>query len=389
MVKPHQRKDGRWYASIYIGKNIFNKNQYKYIYGKDFYDCQKNIIDFLYKKENNLITTIKDEQINIKDKTFIEAYEDYLNEKVKNNKIRVRTKEDYMGCVNKNLSDIKNIKIKNLNLEMFKIMIEKIKIKEGSKLVNRVFKVINPFMDKLSKTKKIEYNFLNEIMLPKITVKKHAKCDDSTLETIIELLKKEPNREYLYEIILIGACCGTRISETLAIDYYKSFDFEKKILKIYQQQVKEKGKGYIIEETTKSENGKRYIPLLDIFIKEIKILYEKQELYFKINNIQKDPNYSTLLLLNNKGKMITENTAHRHFKQFIDKYKDANNISSEITFHSFRRYFATWLMKNGISDKVAKEFMGHSNIEMTQYYQDDDMEFNLKEFNKAQLNINI
>lgn len=388
MVKPHQRKDGRWYASIYLGKDIFNKNKYKQIYGSDYYDCQKNIIDFLYKKENNLLNKPAKE-INIKDKEFSVAFEEFVDEKVNNKKLTLRTKEDYMGCINKNLKDIAKIKIKDLNLEMFKILIEKVKKKQGDKLVIRVCKIINPFLNKLAKTNKIEYNFINEIVLPKVETKKHAKCDDKTLETIIELLKKEQNKEYLYGVILIGACCGTRIAETLAIDYYKSFDFDKKILKIFQQQVKKKGEGYVIEETTKTKNGNRYIPLLDVVIQEIKKIHIKQETYFKLAGIRKDPKYNTLLLLSPKGDMIKENTAHRHFKEFINKYKDKYNLNGEITFHSFRRYFATWLMKNGVSDKVAKEFMGHANVEMTEYYQDDDMEYNLKEFNKVKLGINI
>ncbi len=389
MVKPHQRKDGRWYASIYIGKDIFKKNKYKYIYGKDQTECEKNIIDFLYKKENNLIETTSKEEINIKDKYFIQAFEEFIDEKVNNNKITTRTKEDYMGCVNKNLINFKKIKISELSLEMFKTAIEKIKKKDGDKLVNRVCKIIRPFLNKLSKTNKIEYNFLDEIILPKTTVVKHAKCDDSTLEKIIELLKKENGKEYLYNIILITSCCGTRISETLAIDYKKSFDFEKKLLRISQQQVKVKGKGYVIEETTKSMNGKRYIPLLDVFIEEIKKIYLQRELYFKINNIKKDEQYENLLLLNNKGKMIPENTAHRHWKEFIEKYKDDYNINGDITFHSFRRYFATWLMKHGVSDKAAKEFLGHANVEMTQYYQDDDMEYNLQEFEKVKIDLKL
>lgn len=389
MVKPHQRKDGRWYASIYVGKDIFNKNIYKHIYGKNYNDCEKKIIEFLYKKDNNLIETKNKDEIDIKEKTFIDGFKEFLNSKIENKKITQRTADDYLGCVNKNLKNILQIKIKDLNLEMFKILIEKIKEENGNKLVVRVCKIIKPFIDKLSKTKKIEYNFLNEFILPKVTVKKHAKCDDKTLETIIELLKKENGKEYLYEIILIGACCGTRISETLAIDYKKSFDFNKKILKIFQQQVKLKGKGYIIEETTKSEKGKRYIPLLDVFIKEIQTLYSKQELFFKLNGIQKSKEYEDLLILNNKGKMVTENTAHRHFREFIAKYKDEYNINTDITFHSFRRYFATWLMRNGVSDKVAKNFLGHTNIEMTEYYQDEDLEYNLNEFNKVELKINI
>ncbi len=388
MVKPHIRKDGRWYASIYIGKDIFNKKSYKYIYGKSYDDCEKNIIDFLYKKENNLIN-LTDEKEDIKEKCFIEAFEDFIEEKVNNKKINIRTKEDYLGCVNKNLSSLKNIKIKDLNLEMFKILFDKIKNNDGDKLVNRIYKIIKPFLTKLSKTKKIEYNFLDEIILPKVTNKKHAKCDDKTLEILIDLLKKEPKRQYLYNIILIEAFCGTRISETLAIDYTKSIDFDKKILKIFQQQVKIKGQGYTIEKNLKTDKGKRYIPLLDIFINEIKSLYAKQEMYFKLNNIVKNPKYSTLLILNDKGDMVKENTAHRHWKEFINKYKDIYNINEDITFHSFRRYFATWLMKNGIPDNVAKDFLGHTNIEMTQYYQDSDFEYNVEQFNKIKPNISI
>ena len=55
MVKPKKQKDGRYRASIYLGKDVYGKKKYKDIYGKTEKECNNKIIDYTYKLKHNLI----------------------------------------------------------------------------------------------------------------------------------------------------------------------------------------------------------------------------------------------------------------------------------------------------------------------------------------------
>ena len=75
MVKPKLTSRG-WRASIYIGKDIYNRKKYKDIYAKSEEECNKKVIDYLYLKNNNLLDT---KIQNCEDNSFNTLYENYVN----------------------------------------------------------------------------------------------------------------------------------------------------------------------------------------------------------------------------------------------------------------------------------------------------------------------
>ena len=395
MITPKPYKD-RWRAQAYI-KEL---KKYYPIYGKTKEECENNIIKFLNDKINGILpeTCInKNKQsqksmYNTNDytiKNFIELYIDFLQEKVDNENLLKNTMNDYIGCITKNMPEILNLKIEEITLEFLKNNFTKIREESGISLMHRVKNSLYPYFSKLAKTKKIEYNYLDEIEFPNKKTNKHAICSTKSLKILIELLKNEKDREYLYILVLLCSFFGTRISEALAIDYKKSFDRENKILSITQQQTKEKGKGYFIVDRTKTKKGNRSIFCLEVIMQEIDKYYLKQEKYFEIKGIQKDEKYKDLLLLNKNGSMIKENTAHRHWNKLLKKYQNDYNLPEKITFHSFRRYFAEWLREQNVDNKVIKEFMGHEKEDMTEYYQYQNIEYAQKEMEKVKTNIII
>lgn len=54
--------------------------------------------------------------------------------------------------------------------------------------------------------------------------------------------------------------------------------------------------------------------------------------------------------------------------------------------HDLRRYFATFLMKSNVPDKIAKSLLGHSSVNMTEYYQNNDIEIAQDYMSKITLN---
>lgn len=58
----------------------------------------------------------------------------------------------------------------------------------------------------------------------------------------------------------------------------------------------------------------------------------------------------------------------------METIKKSNDINEKIRIHDLRRYFATFVMKSNIPNTVAKDILGHADINMTEYYQDDDID---------------
>lgn len=80
---------------------------------------------------------------------------------------------------------------------------------------------------------------------------------------------------------------------------------------------------------------------------------------------------------------MPSNTIDRRWR----KFRKNNNISNLVRIHDLRRYYATFLIKNNIPDKIVKSLLGHSDINMTAYYQNDDIKIAQTLMSKIDLNL--
>ena len=49
-------------------------------------------------------------------------------------------------------------------------------------------------------------------------------------------------------------------------------------------------------------------------------------------------------------------------------YRRAAGLQEDVTFHSLRHTFATWLVQRGVSIFEVQKLLGHSDIKVTQIY---------------------
>lgn len=356
MVNPHQRKDGRWYVSIYIKKDTFGKKIYYTIYGKTKDECNSKALDFLYKKNHKLL-----EEKNDKTDTFEYYFDKWIEE---SSLIKAPATIEWQKSVKKNyLKPLLNVKLKDVNSKMIQELYNNIlKENKGKTVLYKVDMCLRAF---LKKTLKSKASFMQDVDAPIKHIKKHILITNSYLNKIIKLAEKEDNE--LFIIILIQSMLGLRIGEVFGLDKYKSFDWENNIVHVEQQQINIVGKGSTITDTLKTPHSHRDIPMKEPLISELKKYINKQETYFNINNIKP---IDTALLLNKKGKKLILHTFRNHWLEFRKKY----SIPDTLKPHDFRRYFATFLMKNKIPDKISKTLLGHTTVDMTQYYQNYDFE---------------
>lgn len=381
MVKAKKRDDGRWYGAIYMGKDIYGKKIYKHIYANSEKECNNKIIEFEYKKNNGLL------EEEIKSNNLI-TLEDYWNDWLDNRiDISASTLREYKSIKKLYLTNLMKMKAKEINYAVIQHFYSDLYKKTNAKRVKKVSRLFNCFLRKMSVNRNcpIPRDVLDGLELP--TTEKYIpkQIRELDYQSIMENLLKEyndikSNIQYLYILILVTSCSGCRIGESTALTI-NDIDFENNIITVNKKQNFINGIGYCIEEKTKTESGTRTIAILpgvkeklEQHIKRQQQLIRSLQLFnFKPQNIvfiKKDNTRTTissfdLLMTTNAGQLIKLNTAHRNWKM----YKQKHNIDSNTRIHDFRRYFATTLMKNGIPDKLSKKMLGHSQIDMTQYYQ--------------------
>lgn len=376
MLKGHIKKHkDRWCGVVY---NNYEK-KYNYVYDKNKKTCNDKLKELIKKIEFDPYSLLTQSNNNDRiNNTIDKEFDIWLNNKTNCNE---DTKNDYRSIKKCHLKPILNIKIKDLNDDVIQKLYNDIIKKNGKKSIVRINRCFSCFVRYLYKKHIIKSNYMDFIELPKQEKIKHVHVKDNLLKNICENLKKEDYQ--LYMIVFIASSVGLRLGEVLGLDT-KNIDLKNKLLKVKQQVAFEKGKGYYITEVLKTNDSKRCIPLMDQVVVEL-----KKYIIFHNNEIRRirliNPEFAkehNLLFINSKGNCIPSNIIDRRWKTF----KEKNNINPNIRIHDLRRYFATFLMKSNVPDKIAKTLLGHSSVNMTEYYQNSDIEIAQNYMSKMNLN---
>ncbi len=173
------------------------------------------------------------------------------------------------------------------------------------------------------------------------------------VDKIIKSVDKDTPKGLLdLSLIILDFSTGLRVSELVNLKI-QNFNFKDSYLKVM-------GKG----------NKERIIP----YTKET---YEIINLYLqKIRNQIKTSKKE--LFLHSDGK----NVSRQYFYLRIKEYAKIAGINKNISPHTLRHTFATFLLNNGAGLKSVQELLGHSNIETTQIYTHLSMKIKLEEYDK-------
>ena len=210
----------------------------------------------------------------------------------------------------------------------------------------------------------INKNYCRGVKLKKeITKEKNKLLTDKEIDNLLESLKKE---KQLLMIVKIALATGMRIGEILAliendIDFKNSSINVNKTVAVYKDFYTKKGKFTTKITPPKTKNSIRvcYFPsslLKDLkdYIKIIKIKYLKNGIKY---------NKNSLLFFNSKFKPSQTPTFSRKLNMY---YKKCN--INHTGFHVLRHTHVSKLYKQGISQKIIQQQVGHTNTSMTMYY---------------------
>jgi len=187
-----------------------------------------------------------------------------------------------------------------------------------------------------------------------------------------EALTEEEERKFLsfveadkrysrhYDAVVILLNTGLRISELCGLTA-NDLDFEKRLITIDHQLLKDSDRGYYID-TPKTKNSFRQIPMNSQAFQAFQRLMERKE------NTQQPTvdGYSGFLFLNSNGQPMHGAYYATVFKRIVEKYnKSHEDRLPHITPHILRHTFCTRLADRGMNPKNLQSLMGHSSITLT------------------------
>lgn len=238
--------------------------------------------------------------------------------------------------------------------KLINFLIEK---KLSNKTINDVITILNSILSFALEKKYIK-------RLIKVEKLKENKSDD--IEVFTDNEQEKIVRYVLNHLtpfsfcVLLTLTTGIRVSELSALkkeNVYDDFIFiEHNLSRVKNLDDNTiKSKTIVMLTDTKSSDSKRKIPLLDIVIKNYKILEYKKNSYLTTGTCH----YTESRQIERKFK--------RMLKECNVKYRK---------FHTLRHTFAMNHVRNGMKIEVLAELLGHSDIKVTlKYYVHYDLEF--------------
>lgn len=193
-----------------------------------------------------------------------------------------------------------------------------------------------------------------------------------------------------YEVVYILFHTGMRISEFCGLTL-KDIDIKNRIVNIDHQLQRTVDMRYIVE-TTKTEAGKRRIPITEDVAMMFQAIIEDREAPKKEKIID---GYSGFLFYDDDGNPLVAMHWQHRFNRMVARYNDIYRVQMpNITPHVCRHTYCSNMAKSGMNPKTLQYLMGHSDISVTMnvytHIGFDDAEEELKrmeEFRKAQAEV--
>lgn len=230
----------------------------------------------------------------------------------------------------------------------------------------------NPFMFKITDA------IVND------TVNREALSEEEEAEWMDFIRTDNTYSKYYDEfVVLFGT--GMRVSEFCGLTK-NDLDFENRKIRVDHQLCRErqKDKNRYFVEKTKTDAGKRYIPMTDEVFLALKNIVRNRP---KVKTEMILDGYSGFLLIDKNGNPKVSLHIENEFRWARSKYDKLhpNNILPHITPHVARHTFATRMAQSGMDVKALQYLLGHSDAGVTMnVYTHTSYDFAAKQLKKIQ-----
>lgn len=254
-----------------------------------------------------------------------------------------KTYKDYQHRLDKFiLPEIGHIRLKDVKpIHLQKIM-KNVNHMSQSR-IDKIYQCLCQVFDKAEQNDLIQKSPTRGLDKPKGTAGSHRSITDKEREVILKVASYHKHGLW----VKIMLYCGLRTGETPRVKICH-FDFEKKLLFI---------------DGTKNENARRYVPVPDEILREVKAL-EKDPFEFLFTNAN-----GRELQPHNRGRMWKSFKKAMHIEMGGQLFRGAivppHMVADDLVPYCLRHTFCTDLQDAGVQINVAKELMGHSDISLT------------------------
>jgi integrase len=153
----------------------------------------------------------------------------------------------------------------------------------------------------------------------------------------------------LADVVVMFAATGCRISEVLGLRW-SDVDLDAKTIAVTGKVIRAKGRGLIREGTTKSEAGKRVLPLPAF---AVSMPFARQ--------VAAAANPHDVVFPSQVGTLRDPDNCSKQWR----RVRDALGYRW-VTTHTFRRTLATIIDAEGMSARIGADHLGHRHVSMTQ-----------------------
>ena len=246
------------------------------------------------------------------------------------------------------MEDLK--KVDKKIIRNFIVSLSEKKIQKRS--INRKLSSLRSFYLYLLKIGEIQVSPLETIPSLKFYAEKQIPISEEEMESLGEILEKEP--ENLLEKLIIETLyqTGMRKSELCNI-LLDQVDFSKSEISI-------KGKG----------NKQRVVPISENLLKQMRE-------YMVIRKPNEDS--GIYFFVRENGKKLSEKFVY----SVVNRYLSLITLKKKKSPHILRHSFATHVLNNGAEISKVKKILGHSSLASTQVYTNGNIEQLKRVFNQA------
>ena len=164
-----------------------------------------------------------------------------------------------------------------------------------------------------------------------------------------------------YEVVYILFHTGLRISEFCGVTV-RDIDLKNMKIKVDHQLLRTSQMKYMVTET-KTEAGKRLLPITEDVAKMFQVLVEDREAP-KIEPII--DGHSGFLFYDKEGMPLVAMHWQHRFDHMVNRYNEIYRIQiPNITPHVCRHTYCSNMAKAGMNPKTLQYLMGHSDISVT------------------------
>lgn len=378
-----QRPDG-----TYMARYVNRYKKRKTIYDKDLKVLKRKLDKARYESQYGL--ELNGSNISLQD-WFEDFLKLYKEDRVKDVTL-YRIRQTFSPCKRSTIGIMRLGDIRGIHVQQLINDLSKEGFSYGT--LNNLKALLNEMFRKAIGNGMILINPCEAVVLPK-----KVKYEQRFLTEKEQAMFLESAKEHVhYDIFCTNLSCGARIGEVLGLKW-SDIDFENKTISIqrtlHYSKVKDDEPCHFFFTTPKTESSMRKIPLLpdtENILKRVKRKQLKNMALYASKWKQEEP-FEDMVFTTLYGVPIRYGDVNRTIKTVVAK---ANALEEEVAKlegrepfflkpfspHCFRHTFVTRCKMNGVAYDTIQPYVGHSNKEMTAYYDHNKPEMDIENLSK-------